>query len=429
MTNTRVPLPSDVALRTTGGLAVSALVAGMTLAGCGKSPPQYLDGVTYPAPTYKAGMTYYKDVLPITQAACQSCHTQGGIGPFPLSSYADAQQNHAQMVAATQARRMPPWMPAGNCQTFADARVLTQDQIDTLYSWSKDSAPEGNPADAPPPPTDTGPALTGPYTELDIGGDYTPVTTDDYRCFVLDPKLTADSDLIGHEFIAGVRAEVHHVLVYAGSMAELQTKDQASAGPGYSCYGGPGITTPQLVAAWVPGSSATLYPSGTGIPIKAGAGLVMQIHYNTLNAKLPDRSKLRLQFSATRVPRPALLTSLAETSFKIPAGAIDYNASNSLVTPSNLTLWGVAPHLHQLGKKAHIEAVPANSDSMCLIDIPRWDFHWQQLYMYQSPTGISLPKGTKITLTCTWDNPTSEVIRWGEATTDEMCINYFYVTQ
>ncbi len=169
--------------------------------------------------------------------------------------------------------------------------------------------------------------------------------------------------------------------------------------------------------------------SGTGIPIKAGSGLVMQIHYNTLNAKQPDRSKIRLQFSTTRVPRPAILTSLAENTFKIPSGAVGYSASNSLTTPSNLTLWGVAPHLHQLGRKALIEAQPPSGDSQCLIDIPRWDFHWQQLYMYDAPTGISLAKGTKITLTCTWDNPTADTIRWGEATTDEMCINYFYVTQ
>ncbi len=196
-------------------------------------------------------MTYYKNVLPITQAACQSCHVAGGIGPFPLSSYADAQAHHAQMAGAAQARTMPPWMPSPNCQSFQGARTLTQTQIDTLYSWSKDNTPEGNP--------------------------------DDYRCFVLDPKLTADSDLIAYDFVPGMWAEVHHVLVDSGSLSEMQSKDQAGQGLGYTCYGGPTITSPQLVAAWVPGSGATFFPAGTGIPLKAGAGLVMQIHYNTPN--------------------------------------------------------------------------------------------------------------------------------------------------
>lgn len=433
----RVPKPCDDAQRWANCLNAVALAAGL-LVGCGKSPPQYLDGVVYPEPTYKPGMTYYKDVLAITQTACQGCHVQGGVGPFPLSSYAEAQKNHVQMAAATQARRMPPWMPSDDCQSFKDARALSQDQIDTLYSWSKDNAPEGDPADAPPPPMGTGQTLVGPYSELDIGGEYTPVTTDDYRCFVLDPKLTADSDLTGHEFIAGVRAEVHHVLVYSGSLAELQAKDQAGAGLGYTCYGGPGIASPQLVAAWVPGSSATLYPSGTGIPIKAGAGLVMQIHYNTLNAKQPDRSKIRLQFAATRVPRPALLTSLAENTFRIPAGAVDYSASNSLTTPSNVTLWGVAPHLHQLGKRAKIEALPPGGNSQCLIDIPRWDFHWQQAYALQTP--LTVHSSDTIQVECTYDNRQANQpvidgvqqaprdVTWGEGTLDEMCLSFLTVT-
>jgi hypothetical protein len=35
---------------------------------------------------------------------------------------------------------------------------------------------------------------------------------------------------------------------------------------------------------------------------------------------------------------------------------------------------------------------------------------------------------TKVTLTCAWDNPGTSPVSWGEGTSDEMCINYFYVT-
>lgn len=429
MMRSRFLVPSNLLAVSPAAALGVVLSLGVVSVDCGKSPPQYLDGVTYPESTYKPGMTYYKDVLPITQSACQSCHTTGGIGPFPLLTYADAQAHHAQMSGSVQSRSMPPWMPSQTCQSFKGARTLTQDQIDTIFSWSKDNAPEGNPADAPAPPPNNTPTLTGATTDLDIGGDYTPVTTDDYRCFVMDPKLTADTDLVAYDFVPGVRAEVHHVLIYSGSLAEMQGKDQAGPGVGYTCYGGPAITSPQLVAAWVPGSGATIFPTGTGIPLKAGAGLVMQIHYNTLNGASPDRSKLRLQYSTTRVPRPAILTSLSQTQFSIPAGAQGYSASNTLTTPSNLTLWGLAPHMHTLGRRAQISAQAPDNSSQCLIDIPAWDFHWQQLYMYNTATGISLAKGTKISLTCTWDNPTGNAIRWGEATTDEMCINYFYVTQ
>jgi hypothetical protein len=60
------------------------------------------------------------------------------------------------------------------------------------------------------------------------------------------------------------------------------------------------------------------------------------------------------------------------------------------------------------------------------VNIPRWDFHWQQLYFFQQPIQVSAQNTLK--LTCTWDNFTSRTVTWGEGTEDEMCLNYFYVT-
>ena len=63
----------------------------------------------------------------------------------------------------------------------------------------------------------------------------------------------------------------------------------------------------------------------------------------------------------------------------------------------------------------------------CLIDIPKWDFHWQQMFFYAGG-GLTVPKGTEVKYTCTWDNPTDRTVRWGEGTEDEMCIAFFYTT-
>lgn len=386
---------------------------------------------TYPAPTKKTGMTWYKDVLPIVQDHCQGCHTTGGIAPFPLLTYSDGQRMARQMSSAVVSRYMPPWMPSDDCQSFANSRRLTEDQIDTIYSWADDSAPEGNAADAPPPAM---PPAALPWVDktLDGGSSYMPngAVTDDYHCFVLDPMLGSDQTLIGYDFVPGVRSQVHHVLVYAGSLSEAKSKDAATPEAGYTCYGGPELTDPQLVAAWVPGSSATEFPATTGVPIKAGSGLVMQIHYNLANgAPQADRSQLKMQFAKQPVLRPAIITPLAQTDFSIPPASTGYSASNILTVPGNITLWGLAPHMHTLGRRARVETVAQGSvPSTCLIDIPKWDFHWQQLYFYAGISGLKVSAGTKVKLTCTWDNPGSSPIKWGESTSDEMCINYFYVT-
>jgi len=63
----------------------------------------------------------------------------------------------------------------------------------------------------------------------------------------------------------------------------------------------------------------------------------------------------------------------------------------------------------------------------CLIEIPQWQFHWQQMYFFKDD-GLTIPKGTDVKYTCTWDNPSDRTVRFGEGTEDEMCIAFFYTT-
>jgi hypothetical protein len=408
-------------------LAAVALAAGCHGTQASATPDAGI--ITYPPANKKVGMTYYKDVLPITQVQCQGCHTAGGIAPFPLTTYDDAKKTAMLMSSAVQARRMPPWMPAATCQDFRDARTLTQDQIDTIFSWADDGAPAGNAADAPPPPP-APPGLAWTDRTLSPVTSYTPnaALTDDYHCFVLDPALVTDQTLIGYDFAPGVRAEVHHVLIYAATMTEAQAKDAATPELGYTCFGGPGLTTTQLVAAWVPGTGATMFPTDTGVPIKAGSALVMQIHYNLANGVAPDKSSLKLQLARQAVSRPAVLTPISQTKFSIPPMSTGYSISKSAPVPAAVTVWGVAPHQHLLGRRAHLELAAPGGATSCLLDIPNWDFHWQQFFFYKSPSGISLAAGSTITYTCTWDNPGSSAVTWGESTSDEMCITYLYIT-
>jgi hypothetical protein len=82
-----------------------------------------------------------------------------------------------------------------------------------------------------------------------------------------------------------------------------------------------------------------------------------------------------------------------------------------------------------LGRHAHLEATAPGGATSCLIDIPSWNFHWQQFYFYTGQSGISLAAGTQLTYSCTWDNPGASPVSFGESTSDEMCLTYLYVTQ
>lgn len=372
-----------------------------------------------------APVSWYRDVLPITQSSCVDCHASGGIAPFSLETYAQAKPMAFAMANAAHNRTMPPWMPDQACNRYTDERRLSDAQIDVLMRWATQGAPEGDPAEAPPAP-DAGQGLSRVDKTLQMNAPYTPngAITDDYHCFVIDPALTADKFVVGYEVVPGSRRQVHHVIMYTGARADAVARDAQQAGDGYTCFGGPDVDNPDMIGGWVPGSASVNYPTGTGIKLQANRVLIMQVHYNLSNGPPePDQTTVKLQF-ATGAVTPAILTPLADFSFVIPANAMGYTPPTqpySYTMPFGATVYGVLPHMHTRGKRIQVRSTQG-----CLVDIPRWDFHWQQQYFFQTP--MRLNAGSTLSLTCTWDNPTSSTVRWGEGTDDEMCINYFYYT-
>jgi mono/diheme cytochrome c family protein len=95
--------------------------------------------------------TYTKDVLPILQKNCQSCHRPGQIGPFSLLSYESTRPWARSIKAKVASRQMPPWFADPAHGTWANDRSLSQTQIDTVVAWVDAGAPQGDVKDAPPP--------------------------------------------------------------------------------------------------------------------------------------------------------------------------------------------------------------------------------------------------------------------------------------
>ena len=99
----------------------------------------------------KPVVTFNKDVLPILQKNCQSCHRPGQIGPFSMLSYKDSRPWAKAMKTAVTARTMPPWFADARYGHFINDRSLKQVEIDTIAAWVDSGAAEGNAKDAPAP--------------------------------------------------------------------------------------------------------------------------------------------------------------------------------------------------------------------------------------------------------------------------------------
>src|SRR5437764_125365 len=94
--------------------------------------------------------TFYKDVLPILQSNCQTCHRPGEVAPMSLISYEDARPWARSIKTKTVAKQMPPWFADPDYGLFSNERKLSSREIETLSAWADAGAPAGNPKDAPP---------------------------------------------------------------------------------------------------------------------------------------------------------------------------------------------------------------------------------------------------------------------------------------
>src|SRR3954454_25320921 len=105
--------------------------------------------------TPAASPTFYKDVLPILQDHCESCHRPGEVAPMPLVTYQQTQPWASTIAHAVQMKMMPPWFADPRHGHFLNDPSLTERDIATIADWAKADAPAGDPRDAPPPRTCT----------------------------------------------------------------------------------------------------------------------------------------------------------------------------------------------------------------------------------------------------------------------------------
>lgn len=402
-----------------------------------------------PAPPV-TGPTFSKEVVRIFQQHCQTCHHEGDIAPFSLTTYAEAKPHAALIKLMTQTRQMPPWKPSEGCGDFKDERRLTVDQIATITKWVDAGAPEGNRADLPTPlDFGSGWRLGQPDLVLSNAEGFTPPAgTDTYRCFTIPTNLTSDAYVRAVDTHPGNRTVVHHVLSFIDTTGDSVRLDEAEPGPGYTCFGGPGFDLPGTLGGWAPGSPPLELPDGVGFELAAGSRLVMQVHYHPHDGDShastpgaehiePDRTEVGIYFAEEKPAKLMRIVPLINTTFTIPPHDANYrvDAAFPIPIPFPLKLWLIAPHMHLLGKKMTVSMTPAGGTAQCLIDIPDWDFNWQGAYRYEHP--IDIPAGARVSLTAYYDNSANnprnpnnppKPVSWGEATTDEMCIAFLGVT-
>ena len=71
-----------------------------------------------------AGISYERQIAPLLQRKCVSCHSAGNIGPFAMSSYSKVRGFADQIREEILTQRMPPWSADPHYGVFEGDRSL-----------------------------------------------------------------------------------------------------------------------------------------------------------------------------------------------------------------------------------------------------------------------------------------------------------------
>ena len=430
-------------------LGFSIVILGAALLSAA-APDQYATGAAKDVPTFT------KDVAPILYRNCATCHRSGEIGPMPLLTYKDARPWAKAIRDEVSDRTMPPWHADPAHGKFRNDRSLSANDIDTLTRWANGGAPEGDPKDLPPAPRFAdGWQLGEPDSVLQLPVEYT-VPADgfvEYEYFEIPANFTEDKWLEALEVRPGNREVVHHVIVSVRSpqTERRPTGFRAAQGmgipPGQSGGGREPEGAPKrargqslfpaperigsMLGGFAPGAGVLKLDPGTGILIRAGSTIVVQMHYTTNGRPATDRTKIGL-FLAKEAPKVEMrMASLVNGKLDIPAGASDYSIAAEMTTTADVTLRQMLPHTHLRGKSWEYTVTYPDGRNEVILSVPKYDFNWQTDYVFAE--SLKLPKGTKIRAVAHYDNskanksnpdPTANV-KWGDQTWEEMMFTSF----
>jgi copper type II ascorbate-dependent monooxygenase-like protein len=402
----------------------------------------------------EASVVYWRDIKPIVDARCGSCHAADGVAPFSLGNYEEVAPYGEAMQAQIDAGVMPPWPAAPDCNDYLFDPSLSDDEKDLFAQWVALGKPEGDPADEGEPLPIASAKLARVDFEIAMAEPHVPTPPagelDEHRCFLLDWPEQSDVFVTGYEVVPGNRKVVHHLVgrvIGPDKLADYEAEDAADPDDGWACGSGTGMSASggPLLGVWVPGQGANVLPETTGMRITAGSKVLLNMHYNIVmgdtspdqtSVKFMVESQVEIEGESQFVTDP---TWPIGDNMLIPAGDADSVHVFDSPVPVPVKVYAAGLHMHTLGSSASLVLDRSDGSTACAVDVPRWDFGWQLAYRLAEPIEVS--PGDHVVLRCSYDNSaghqplvdgeprTPQDVTWGEDTYDEMCLGYVYVTR
>ncbi len=379
-----------------------------------------------------AGPTWSNGVGAIFHEECSSCHRPSGPAPFSLLTHRDAARRADRIATAISDGKMPPWLPSPDGPAMAGERVLDVTQIDAILAWVDAGAPEGDASRSPTGPEWPDGWLMGEPDLIVRSEEGFPVPGEGdeiFRNLVLSTPLDRPRWVRAVELRPGNQRVVHHATVRVDATASSRLQAARDSLPGFDAmFSRSQARTPgAFFLGWTPGRVVVPYGDGMAWRLEPGADFVIQLHLRPTGEPVVATVALGLYFTDEPPDQTPLIIRLGGQTMEVPPGDSDYEVVDDFRLPVAVTALGVYPHAHYLGRSMNAWAETPSGDSISLLDIPRWDFNWQDAYRYAD--GIPIPAGSTLRIRFVYDNSAANPLNpfdpprrssYGPASTDEM---------
>ncbi len=387
--------------------------------------------------------TFYRDVLPVLQKRCQTCHRPGEAGKGSFLTYDSTRPWAQDIKAQVLARAMPPWFADPEYGHFANERRLMDGEIRTLVDWVDGGAPEGNPKDKPAPVKWTAGWNLRPDVIFDTPKSI-PVPAQgvlDYAYIVIPTNFEQDTWITAGEIRPSDRSVVHHVSAFWRPQGSTWLKDAKPGVPYTLPKTKVAVTANTAPPKFLADGVEFLIGYSPGMPpqdfsadhaaklIPAQADLVLEVHF-TPNGQAPVEERVQVGFVTAKVEPTRRFVTASNLSWKIsiPPGAQNVEGRASMRFNQAVNLMFLQPHMHLRGKDMSVRLVYPDGRSETVLEVPHYRFDWQIVYFEAQP--LRVPKGTVMEVIAHWDNSPNnpfnpdpqEEVHFGPQNTDEMLV-------
>ncbi|MEC8346476.1 MAG: redoxin family protein [Pseudomonadota bacterium] len=369
-------------------------------------------------------ISYTDTIAPILQEKCVVCHTEGGLGPWAMSSYEMVRGFAPMMREVIRTKRMPPWHADPHIGVWKNDKSLSIEQTQILVHWIEAGAPRGEGED---PLKDLAIAqVEWPLGEPDLILDIPEYTIPasgvvDYKFPRLANPLDQGVWVKAATVIPGNREVVHHILAGSIDATTAQAKRDSGVFDNY-------------LIGYAPGNESNLFPQDTGVYIAPGGEYTFQLHYTPIGREVVDKSRIGLYFHDKQPGNFYRQSVVIDPTIQIPPNQPRHAEVAYYEFDKPALLHDLVPHSHYRGVASKFELIGPDGGRETVLSVPNYDFNWQRTYTFVEPMRIE--PGSRLVHTTWYDNSAANpgnpdpnrTVPWGLQSWDEMLYGAFSYT-